>query len=172
MATSGSFVYLRAGAKVSDTIRKKIIDLDVYNDDLYRKTAAPLFTATSSPHTTAFNMILNATLAADLNSTSTSSFFGLSTNLPIPRDCAAHPRLALLMVGQLSSLIGCCGWLFIATFFGLPVSGTHSIVGATLGFALIANGFSGINWWPEFARIGAPLPPLGVASLSLFLLIL
>ncbi|XP_064652342.1 sodium-dependent phosphate transporter 1-B-like isoform X2 [Lineus longissimus] len=52
----------------------------------------------------------------------------------------------VLMVGNVAALTGSCVWLLIATFLRLPVSGTHSIVGATLGFALVANGANGINW--------------------------
>jgi len=43
-------------------------------------------------------------------------------------------------------LVGSCVWLFIATVFKMPVSGTHSIVGATVGFALVAHSASGVDW--------------------------
>ncbi|CAF0835241.1 unnamed protein product [Rotaria sordida] len=79
-----------------------------------------------------------------------------------------------LMLGQISSLLSCCIWLLVATFFNLPVSGTHSIVGATVGFALVAHGSRGIQWI-EFAKIGGSWfasPALaGIISIAVFVLI-
>ena len=51
-----------------------------------------------------------------------------------------------LMFGMLAALLAAAVWLQIATHRGLPVSTTHSIIGAVVGFALIAVGSSGINW--------------------------
>ena len=41
---------------------------------------------------------------------------------------------------------GACIWMIIATFFKLPVSGSHSIVGAVVGFALIIQDAKAIKW--------------------------
>ncbi|ESO09139.1 hypothetical protein HELRODRAFT_190726 [Helobdella robusta] len=52
----------------------------------------------------------------------------------------------LLMLGNVASLSGSCVWLIAATLLRLPVSATHSIVGSTVGFALVIHGSNGIHW--------------------------
>lgn len=50
------------------------------------------------------------------------------------------------LIGQVATLGGCATWLLIATFLHLPVSTTHAVVGATLGFSITCKGFQGIEW--------------------------
>ena len=52
----------------------------------------------------------------------------------------------VLMFGMFTSLFSASVWLFIATYFGMPVSTTHDIVGCILGFTIAAKGFSSVKW--------------------------
>jgi PiT family inorganic phosphate transporter len=54
------------------------------------------------------------------------------------------PHVAL--IGALSALLAAALWVSFATWKSLPVSTTHSIVGAMIGFGIMAGGFSVINW--------------------------
>ncbi|CEF61801.1 Phosphate transporter family-containing protein [Strongyloides ratti] len=51
-----------------------------------------------------------------------------------------------LFFGQIGTLGGCTVWLFLATILNLPVSTTHSLIGATVGMSLVIKGFAGIEW--------------------------
>ena len=55
------------------------------------------------------------------------------------------------MIGQACAMLGAASWQILASVLKMPVSGTHSIVGAVLGFALVAN--QGIEWMAVL-RIG------------------
>ncbi|XP_038051520.1 sodium-dependent phosphate transporter 2-like [Patiria miniata] len=56
-------------------------------------------------------------------------------------------REELLMVGQLSALASACVWLLVATMMSFPVSASHSIVGASLGFHLVVFLDTGVDWF-------------------------
>jgi len=62
---------------------------------------------------------------------------------------AGNPEL--LVFGMLASLLAAGVWLMVASYFGWPVSTTHSIVGAILGFAMVGMGASAVQW----AKVGS-----------------
>ena len=49
-------------------------------------------------------------------------------------------------LGLLAALLAASFWVFYATWRQLPVSTTHSVVGAMIGFGLITGGVSVIRW--------------------------
>jgi len=85
---------------------------------------------------------------------------------------ADNPKM--LIFGQVAILAGCSSWLLIATYASLPVSTTHSVVGATVGFSLCCKWTAGIQWW-EIGRIVASwvVSPLmsGIISGVLYLIV-
>ncbi len=52
----------------------------------------------------------------------------------------------LLVYGMLASLLAAGTWLLIASRKGWPVSTTHSIVGAIVGFAAVGIGLDAVQW--------------------------
>jgi PiT family inorganic phosphate transporter len=52
----------------------------------------------------------------------------------------------LLLYGMLASLLAAGIWLLIASRNGWPVSTTHSIVGAIVGFAMVGIGTDAVHW--------------------------
>jgi inorganic phosphate transporter, PiT family len=52
----------------------------------------------------------------------------------------------ILILGMCAALLGTSIWLQIASYFGWPVSTTHAIVGAVLGFGGVIGGIDAIQW--------------------------
>ncbi|MFQ3229199.1 inorganic phosphate transporter [Reinekea sp.] len=52
----------------------------------------------------------------------------------------------LLVYGMMSALLAAGIWLAVASSKGWPVSTTHSIVGAIVGFAAVGIGVDSVNW--------------------------
>lgn len=57
---------------------------------------------------------------------------------------AGQPEL--LVYGMLAALLAAGTWLLVASRQGWPVSTTHSIVGAIVGFAAVGIGFDAVQW--------------------------
>ena len=61
-----------------------------------------------------------------------------------PSQIADSPEI--LVYGMLAALLAAGCWLALASSKGWPVSTTHSIVGAIVGFAVAGIGFEAVNW--------------------------
>jgi PiT family inorganic phosphate transporter len=51
-----------------------------------------------------------------------------------------------LVYGMIGALVASAVWLNIASYLGWPVSTTHSIVGAVIGFGVVAGGLDAVSW--------------------------
>lgn len=108
------------GAKVSETIRKGLIDVEMYNSTQELLMAGSI-----------------------------SAMFG---ECPRATPCRAAP-CRWLPYRPCSRPSGSAVWQLVASFLKLPISGTHCIVGATIGFSLVAKGQEGVKW-SELLKIG------------------
>jgi PiT family inorganic phosphate transporter len=52
----------------------------------------------------------------------------------------------LMVLGMMSALLAAGTWLLVASTRGWPVSTTHSIVGAVIGFAAVGISMDAVNW--------------------------
>ncbi|WP_337881235.1 inorganic phosphate transporter [Rheinheimera sp.] len=61
----------------------------------------------------------------------------------------------LLVYGMIGSLLAAGTWLLVASHFGWPVSTTHSIVGAIIGFASVGVGTEYVHWEEVSSIVGS-----------------
>lgn len=76
-----------------------------------------------------------------------------------PHIFQAEPLLFVL--GMMGSLLATGALLQVASYFGLPVSTTHAIVGAVIGFGLSVGGVDAVHWgalgWIASSWVVSPL---------------
>lgn len=76
-------------------------------------------------------------------------FFGSHVSETIQNgiiDSAFFKDPIIVVYGMLAALLAAGGWLQVASYYGWPVSTTHSIVGALVGFGAAVGGIEAIYW--------------------------
>ncbi|MDH2927451.1 inorganic phosphate transporter [Lonepinella koalarum] len=79
-----------------------------------------------------------------------------------------------LVLGMMAALFASGSWLLIASRWGWPVSTTHSIIGAVIGFACITAGTHAVRWGAISGIVGSWfITPViaGVLAYGIFLVI-
>eukprot|EP01094_Clydonella_sp_ATCC50884_P020734 TRINITY_DN436_c0_g1_i1.p1 TRINITY_DN436_c0_g1~~TRINITY_DN436_c0_g1_i1.p1 ORF type:complete len:172 (+),score=21.93 TRINITY_DN436_c0_g1_i1:297-812(+) len=77
----------------------------------------------------------------------------------------------VLMLGMTATMMGAALMLILATAFSLPISGTHSVVGGMIGFALVSGAADSVRWGGIIRMVaGWLLSPVlaGASALALF----
>jgi phosphate/sulfate permease len=72
----------------------------------------------------------------------------------------------MLGLGMLASLLAAGVWLQLASYFGWPVSTTHSIVGAIVGFGSVYGGVHAVNWFGDGGLLAILRGNGGMASIA------
>jgi len=77
----------------------------------------------------------------------------------------------IFVIGMMGSLLATGALLQVASYFGLPVSTTHAIVGAVIGFGAVIGGVDAVHWgelgWIAGSWILSPLLS-GILSYAIF----
>jgi len=87
-----------------------------------------------------------------------------------PAVMSGHPEL--LVFGMLSALLAAATWLLVASARGWPVSTTHSIVGAIVGFAAVGISPDVVSWGKVGSIVASwVVSPLIAGSISFALFV-
>ena len=78
----------------------------------------------------------------------------------------------ILVYGMLASLLAAAFWLMIASWKGWPVSTTHSIIGALIGFAIVGIGPDAVKWNKVASVVGSWVVSPVVGGTISFLLVM
>lgn len=70
-----------------------------------------------------------------------------------PIHFASAPEL--MVFGMIGALLAAGTWLLVASYYGWPVSTTHSIVGAIIGFAAVGVGVDAVEWGKVGGIVGS-----------------
>lgn len=86
-------------------------------------------------------------------------------------DAAAFKEIPQLLVyGMIASLLAAGTWLLVASHYGWPVSTTHSIVGAIIGFASVGVGMEYVHWDQVGSIVGSWVVTPVLAGIFAFLI--
>lgn len=78
----------------------------------------------------------------------------------------------ILVYGMLASLLAAAFWLMVASVKGWPVSTTHSIIGALIGFAIVGIGPDAVKWGKVGSVVGSWIVSPLVGGTISFLLVM
>jgi len=76
-------------------------------------------------------------------------FFGKSVTETIRKGILDPSKITdpwVIVYGSLAALLAASIWLIFATYNGLPVSTTHSIIGGVVGYGLVYAGTGIVDW--------------------------
>ena len=76
----------------------------------------------------------------------------------------------LLVFGMISALLAAGVWLMIASYLGWPVSTTHSIVGAIVGFAAVGVSMDAVSWGKVGGIVGSWVITPAISGFIAFLI--
>ena len=61
-------------------------------------------------------------------------------------DISMIPNSSILLFGFVSALLAAALWVTLSTWYEMPISTTHSVIGALIGFGIISSGITCVQW--------------------------